>query len=180
VITVLGDGFTAEVDGDRLTLTSSGNEGLLYRAITEDELAETPAQPTLSDSELLDGVEWVLVAGYGDPDVGDPDDPEAVTIADPRSLDPAQVITLAFSADGSFAGRLVCNSYTGTADIGSGSLAISPAIASTKVGCPPDFGDIISRYGRALPLMTEFGIEDGGRRLVMNGSGVELHFEPLE
>ncbi len=31
VVTVLGDGFTVEIDGDRLTLTSSGSEGLVYR-----------------------------------------------------------------------------------------------------------------------------------------------------
>lgn len=32
VVTVLGDGFAAEVDGDLLSLTSMGNEGLVYRA----------------------------------------------------------------------------------------------------------------------------------------------------
>jgi heat shock protein HslJ len=32
VLQVLGDGFRAEVDGDRLTLTSRGGDGLVYRA----------------------------------------------------------------------------------------------------------------------------------------------------
>lgn len=32
VITVLGDGFTVAIDGDRLTVTSSGGEGLSYKA----------------------------------------------------------------------------------------------------------------------------------------------------
>lgn len=32
VVSVLGDGFRADVDGDRLTLTSQGNDGLGYRA----------------------------------------------------------------------------------------------------------------------------------------------------
>ncbi len=32
VVTVLGDGFTVEIDGDRMTLTSQGSEGLVYRA----------------------------------------------------------------------------------------------------------------------------------------------------
>ncbi len=32
VVTVLGDGFTASIDGDLLSLTSMGNEGLVYRA----------------------------------------------------------------------------------------------------------------------------------------------------
>jgi heat shock protein HslJ len=31
VVTVLGDGFTTAVEGDQLTLTSSGREGLVYR-----------------------------------------------------------------------------------------------------------------------------------------------------
>jgi len=32
LITVLGDGFTAEIVGNRLTVTSSGGEGLMFRA----------------------------------------------------------------------------------------------------------------------------------------------------
>ncbi|MFQ5967982.1 MAG: META domain-containing protein [Acidimicrobiia bacterium] len=32
VVTVLGDGFRVEIDGDRLTVTASGGEGLSYRA----------------------------------------------------------------------------------------------------------------------------------------------------
>ena len=32
VISVLGDGFTVEVEGDRLTVMSAGNEGLIYKA----------------------------------------------------------------------------------------------------------------------------------------------------
>jgi heat shock protein HslJ len=35
VVTVLGDGFVAEVEGNRLTLSSSGNDGLSYVAETE-------------------------------------------------------------------------------------------------------------------------------------------------
>lgn len=32
VVTVLGDGFRVEIDGSQLTVTSSGNEGLIYTA----------------------------------------------------------------------------------------------------------------------------------------------------
>jgi heat shock protein HslJ len=32
VVTVLGDGFTVAIEGDRLTVTSTGGEGLTYRA----------------------------------------------------------------------------------------------------------------------------------------------------
>ncbi len=35
VVTVLGDGFTVEIEGDRMTLTSQGSEGLVYRAVDE-------------------------------------------------------------------------------------------------------------------------------------------------
>ncbi len=42
VIGVLGDGFTAQVDGDRLTVTSSGNEGLVFRRATGEETLEEP------------------------------------------------------------------------------------------------------------------------------------------
>lgn len=43
VIAVIEGAFIAEIDSDRLTLTSQGNEGLGYRAITEEELAEAEA-----------------------------------------------------------------------------------------------------------------------------------------
>jgi heat shock protein HslJ len=33
VVSVLGDGFRAAIDGDRLTLTSAGSLGLVYRAV---------------------------------------------------------------------------------------------------------------------------------------------------
>jgi hypothetical protein len=32
VVSVLGDGFTVEIDGDRLTVTAAGGEGLSYKA----------------------------------------------------------------------------------------------------------------------------------------------------
>jgi heat shock protein HslJ len=59
VVTVLGDGFGVEIDGDRLWLSSQGNLGLGYRAVdVAPELAPTPAA-TLDDApmslnELLD------------------------------------------------------------------------------------------------------------------------------
>ena len=56
VITVLADGFTAEVDGDRLTLTSAGNEGLSYRRSTEAPAVDEPTEPIVATdlSTLLD------------------------------------------------------------------------------------------------------------------------------
>lgn len=53
VVTVLGDGFTPSIDGDRLTLTSAGNEGLSYKAIDEDELEPSePQTEPLSAADL--------------------------------------------------------------------------------------------------------------------------------
>lgn len=64
VVAVLEGGFVAEVDGDRLTLTSSGNEGLVYRAIDPDDAADVSLE-TITVTELLDSrpTEVVLVEG---------------------------------------------------------------------------------------------------------------------
>ena len=150
VFGVLGDGFTIEIADGRLTATSSGNEQLHYRAVTEDELAEIPTVPVQSDAELLSRSIWAFVAGYDDVD-----NPGEVTMVDPESITPGQLITLIFDGEGGFSGDVICNSYGGSVEIGSGSFVFDPAISSTRVGCPPEFNDLIERYGRALPLMTE-------------------------
>lgn len=177
VFTVLGDGFTAEIDGPRLTVTSAGGDGLGYRSVTEDEVAEALAEitprPVATDAELLNGVEWVLVAGYGDPD-----NPDEITIPDPRTVDPDQPITLRFG-EGVFAGTVVCNDYGGDVEIGNGSLVIG-VVETTEEGCGDGLAAIASDYLDALPLMAEFGLEADGERLVMNGGDIELHFERAE
>ncbi len=170
VFGVLGDGFTAEVDGPRLTVTSMGGDGLGYRAVTEDELAEIAPRPVATDAELLDGIEWVLVAGYGNPE-----SPDEITIPDTRPIDAAQPITLVFS-NGTYGGQAVCNDYGGEADIGSGTFTLGVAEA-TEEGCGDQLDAIASDYLAAIPLMTEFGLEADRERLVMNGGGIELHFE---
>ena len=106
-MTVLGDGFVAEVDGDTLVLTSAGNEGLRYRTVTQDELSGLSGTPVPSDAELLDGVEWTFAGGDS------PDGP----IADPRTVDPDQTITLVLSGD-TYRGTAICNSYGGQAEVG--------------------------------------------------------------
>ncbi len=53
VVGVLGDGFTVEVDGQRLLVMSAGNEGLGYRAITEEELEELSASPGAPDTDPI-------------------------------------------------------------------------------------------------------------------------------
>ena len=85
VISVLGDGFTVEMGdgGEHLTVTSVGNEGLGYRAISEDELAE------------LDS---------GDP--GGPSDLDVTRLLDER---PVGTVTVAGAAIDSGGGWILCD-----------------------------------------------------------------------
>lgn len=171
IINVLGDGFTPTLDGDTLVLESAGNEGLRYRAITDDELEEVPSVPVQSDAEALAGVDWVFVGGDG------PDGP----IADPRSVDPAAEITLVFDG-GTYGGNAICNSYSGEVEIGDGGrFALGPA-RSTRASCGPNLDPIAATYLSALERMIEGGVEAddgvGAVRLVMNdGDATELHWE---
>ncbi len=169
VFSVLGDGFTAEIDGRRLTVMSSGGEGLGYRAITSDELAEIAPRPVASDAELLEGVEWTLVAGYGDADNQD-----QVTI-DPGIVDTARRPTLTFG-DGGLQGYSGCNGFSGAAEVGNGSLTVTDIESETRA-CDPPINELENDYLNALMLMTGFGLDDGGQRLVMGGGDIELHFE---
>ncbi len=167
VINVLGDGFTTELDGDTLILTSAGNEGLRYRAVTEDELEEVPTVPVESDAEALSGIEWVFAGGDG------PDGP----IADPGTVEPDAEITLVLE-DGTFRGVAVCNSYSGTVDIGDGGRFTFGPARSTRASCGPDLDPIAASYLAALSRMVEGGVEADGARLVMNdGDATELHWE---
>jgi heat shock protein HslJ len=43
IVSVLGDGFRADVDGDRLLLTSTGEQGLIYRLETSASATPSPA-----------------------------------------------------------------------------------------------------------------------------------------
>ncbi len=62
VVTVLGDGFSAEVDGDRLTLSSVGNEGLGYRRFVpgEDEECVSPDCVDSADRDILTDLNQLL------------------------------------------------------------------------------------------------------------------------
>ena len=169
VISVLGDGFVATVDGDRLELVSSGGEGLRYRAITEDELAELPTGAAPTDAELLADIEWAFAGGDS------PDGP----ITDPRTIDAEAAITIVFGLDG-YEGVAACRRYGGEADIGESLWTFTlGAPTAEEEGCGDELEPIIAAYLAALPQMTEGGVEADGERLVMNGNQIELHFERL-
>ena len=168
VVSVLGDGFTTEIDGDTLVLTSSGNEGLRYRAVGEDELSTLSGTEVPSDADLLSGVEWTFAGGDG------PDGP----IVDPRTIDPSAIITLVLLGD-SYEGEAFCNSYGGAADVGNGRLTLEVPSAEEE-GCGAALDDLATTYFDALPLMTEFGLEANDERLVANGNDTELWFERSE
>jgi heat shock protein HslJ len=168
VINVLGDGFEPVVGGDRLTLTSRGNEVLVYRATTDEEVAALPSEPVVSDAELLADVEWLLVEAYtpdGPIELPDPDDPEA---------DGEGIITLVLSP-GSYGGELFCNRYGGPLEIGTGTIQFGP-MEGEQEGCFEDAG---AAYESALTRITEFGFDDPrtAERLVLTGNDHELIFE---
>lgn len=121
-----------------------------------------------SDADLLNGVEWIFAGG----------DSIDGPIVDPRSVDPAQVITLVLSGD-TYAGTAICNSYGGDAEIGNGRLVLGTP-NSEEEGCGEVLDAIAAAFYLALPLMTEFDLEADGSRLVANGSDTELWFERAE
>lgn len=167
VINVLGDGFTAAVQGETLTVESVGNQRLRYRAASEVELADLNASPAVSDAHLLDGTNWVFIGGDS------PDGP----IADPRTVDPAVSITLTFTI-ASYEGIVICNDYGGEAGIGDSLWNFTLGSPSAEEeGCYDELDGIPEAYLDALPHMNEGGIENDGQSLVMNGNDIELHFE---
>lgn len=68
VVNVLADGFTAELDGERLTLSSVGNEGLSYLPLVE---FEGECDPTICDSFGEGNIQVDLSKLLDDPPEGD-------------------------------------------------------------------------------------------------------------
>ncbi len=167
IIAVLGDGFVPTVEGDTLTVSSAGNEGLRYRAITEDELAGLDIAAAPSDADVLAGIEWRFVGG----------DTPTGPIADPVTVDPGASITLTFTGDG-YEGTAICNRYGGAADIGDSLWTFTLGVPEAEEeGCGDGLDEIAVAYFDALPQMSEGGIEEDGQALVMNGNEIELWFE---
>ena len=168
VVTVLGDGFTYELESGQLLISSVGNQGLQYRETTGEAVVDAPGAAAPSDAEVLAGISWIFAGGDG------PDG----AIADPRTIDPEAVITLNL-ADGEYSGEAVCNGYVGTSEIGESlaSIALGPAEGEEE-GCGDGLDEIINAYLSALPQMLEGGLDTDGRGLVLNdGVDIELQFE---
>ena len=170
VVTVLGDGFDVEVDGDQLIVSSRGNQGLQYRQIEAESVDDLVGTEALTDQDAVAGIIWTFVGG---------DSPDG-EILEPGTIDPDARITLALLED-SYEGIAICNEYGGTVLIGINAASIALGIPQgPQEGCGEPFdgpGSLVEQYLAALPQMTEGAIEGGGERLVLNGNDIELLFE---
>ena len=164
IFTVLGDGFTAEIDGQRLTLSSAGSEGLSYRAVTEEELAEIVGTPVPSDAELLVGTSWILTQGEGPSGVID-----LVAGSEP---------TITFTAEGTISGNLSCNRFAAEVSFDGHRVEIGEPVTENPGTCSEPGATAVEEALRAaLQDVTEFGLENDGDILLTTGTATELSFE---
>lgn len=158
VVTVLGDGFSVAIDGQRLTLTSQGNEGLGYVAIDEAPDGEPTPAVTLAD---LDGTTWQLLEGQGP-------DGEIVPGVIP--------ITIGF-AGATVSGQAPCNGYGTDFTLDGSTIRLGP-IEGEQEGCAES--DIEERYFTALAAAERiqlFGVDPAERQMVLSGPDVDMLFQ---
>ncbi|HZB43315.1 MAG TPA: META domain-containing protein [Ilumatobacter sp.] len=108
-------------------------------------------------SSPLGGTIWIL-------------DNESIDVEVP---DGTEEVTIAFSTDGSFAGHVACNNYTGgyaTADDGG---ITASNVAVTEQACEPDVMAVQTTYLSDLGLVAEFEI-DGDELRLKAADGAEL------
>ncbi len=164
VVNVLGDGFTVDVDGSLLVVTSRGNETLVYRAITEAEIAATPGSPVRSDAELLEGSSWILTQGEGqNGQIG------IVEGSEPR---------ITFTTSDTLSGSLSCNDFTAGLTIDGRDLSILLLPQRTQV-CGISTTEAEAAFEAALADVAEFALEDDGQVLIVTGGETELIFNPV-
>ena len=163
VVSVLTDGFTVSIESDRLTLTSVGNEGLTYRAISEDELVSLAGDPVADDAELLPGTTWILRQGEG------PTGPiDIVSGSEP---------VISFQADGAVSGNLSCNGFRADAAFDNNRLAVAGLVQTYRSCVEPGVVDAEMAFGAALSGLSEFAIEFEGDQLILTGGSTELVFD---
>jgi heat shock protein HslJ len=166
VVSVLTDGFTVSIESDRLTLTSVGNEGLTYRAITEDELESLPGDPVATDAELLPGTTWILRQGQG------PTGPIDIIVGSEP--------VISFQADDTVTGNTSCNDFSAdfTAD---GNRVSFRTLFRTVQGClEPGVAEAEAAFIGALVDVSDFVTEPAGDELVLTGDATELVFDRFE
>ncbi len=155
VVTVLGDGFTAEIDGEKLTLTSQGNEGLVYAST--DEVPDPPEFEPLTIADLA-GTQWTLGEAIG-------------PLGEVLSPTP---VTLTIGAE-AMTGQGPCNSYSIAIDPDPERLLAGP-VEATEEGCEDPAGnEAEAAYFAALEGVTGFSVS--GEFLALFGPDVELNFE---
>jgi heat shock protein HslJ len=162
VFDVIGQGFTAIVDGDTLTLERAEGGGstapearLVYRAHDDDE------------EDTVDGIdgEWRLTKASD---------------ADGTMNLGGVPVTLVFSGT-SVAGQAPCNGYTAEATVAGDAVAIG-AVAQTRMACTDDArSELETRYLGALARVTTARLGDGpSATLTLSGPKETLVFARLE
>lgn len=156
VVTVLGDGFTVEINRDRLTLSSRGNEGLSYTAIDEVPDFEPTATVTL---EELQSATWTFLEGVG-PD-GEITPPERFPI------------TMSFSDD-TISGIASCNPFEASFELAPDGLTTGP-VEGPQEGCEVEEANTAqAAFSMALERVTTASIADD--LLVLTGPDTDLVF----
>ena len=150
VVTVLGDGFQASIDGDRLTLLDAGGRGLVYRA----EGGSRPA----TTAELRG--EWVVTGlrQDGEP-VPLPDRDGTLTVEDAR-----------------LGGHSFCNSFGARYRLDGGRLELEDH-PTTLVGCEGDVARAAGVYSRVLRA-GDLRATVSSSGLLLSGDGAEVHLRP--
>lgn len=157
VVTVLGDGFRAAVDGDRLTLTD-GELGLVYRSGAAAE-AITPEASAVDVREVVRDTTWRVVEGSLRADPVDDGSPRP---------------TLTFS-DGSLGGDDTCNTFGASLELDARGRATVGEVQMTRRACEDNPWDGLAA---ALPAVTTIAPVDDGL-LHVAGRGIELLLEPV-
>lgn len=111
-----------------------------------------PPDKTVPGPQFLAGSEWELRDLGGAP-----------VIEDHRP-------TLSFAEPGRISGKGSCNRYSGAAELGEGTIKVSP-VATTKMACTPEIDSQERAYLAALQNAT---------RLELAGGQLVVHTESLE
>jgi putative lipoprotein len=108
-------------------------------------------------SSPLGGTTWIL-------------DNQSIEVEVPEGT---EEVTLAFSTDGSFAGHVACNNYTGGYATDDDGGITASNVAVTQQACEPDVMAVQTTYLADLALVAQFEIDGDALRLE-DADGAEL------